>query len=94
MREFSTIKPSRSWQQRLPPELLMTVKAPRGLMHSKHLYSPQNEVERMSEGLECPWTIDWVFCSSYFLLHLREACLVSVAEFAAGSSGFSLGFPK
>ncbi|MEG4838268.1 hypothetical protein [Microcoleus sp. B9-D4] len=27
-------------------------------------------------------------------LHLLEACLVSVTEFTAGSSGFSIGFPK
>ena len=64
----------------------MTVKAPRGLIHSKHLYSPQNEVERMSEGLQCPWAIDWVFCSrSAHRLHLLEACLVSVTEITAGS---------
>jgi hypothetical protein len=48
----------------------------------------------MSEGLQRPWTIDWVFCSSYFLLHLPEAGFISVTEFAAGSSGFSLAFPQ
>jgi len=40
-----------SWQQRLPPGFLMTVKAPRGLTHSKRLYSPEKWLERMSEGL-------------------------------------------
>jgi hypothetical protein len=72
----------------------MTVKAPRGLTHSKHLYSPQKWLERMSEGLQCFWAIDWVFCSLYSLLHLLEAGFISVTEFGAGSSGFSLGFPK
>jgi len=43
------------------------------------------EVERMSEGLQCPWVHDWVFCSSCSLLHLLEAGLVSVTEFTAGS---------
>ncbi|WP_445302215.1 DUF72 domain-containing protein [Microcoleus sp. F4-D5] len=51
MREFSTIKPSRSWQQRFSQGFFMTVKAPRSSMHSKHLYSPQKKVERISEGL-------------------------------------------
>jgi len=91
---IQTIKPSRSWLQRIPQGFLMTVKAPRGLMHSKHLYSPQKEVERMSEELQCPWAHDWVFCSSSSLLHLLEAGFISVTEFAAGSSGFSLGFPQ
>lgn len=31
----------------------MTVKAPRGLTHSKRLYSPEQWLERMSEGLQC-----------------------------------------
>jgi hypothetical protein len=31
----------------------MTVKAPRGLTHSKHLYSPEKWLERMSERLQC-----------------------------------------
>jgi len=31
----------------------MTVKAPRGLTHSKHLYSPEKWLEPMSEGLQC-----------------------------------------
>src|SRR4028119_77475 len=39
-----------SWQQRLPPEFLMTVKAPCSLTHSKHLYSPQKRLERIREG--------------------------------------------
>jgi hypothetical protein len=44
--------PSRSRQQRLPQEFLMTVKAPRCLTHSKHLYSPEKWLEPMSEGLQ------------------------------------------
>ena len=52
------------------------------------------EVERMSKGLQCPWVHNWVFCSSGSLLHLLKAGLVSITEFAAGSSGFSIGFPK
>jgi uncharacterized protein YecE (DUF72 family) len=31
----------------------MTVKAPRGLTHSKHLYSPEKWLEPMSEALQC-----------------------------------------
>ncbi len=31
----------------------MTVKAPRGLTHSKRLYSPEKWLEPMSEGLQC-----------------------------------------
>jgi hypothetical protein len=45
--------PSRSWRSRLPQGFLMTVKAPRGLTHSKHLYSPEKWLEPMSEGLQC-----------------------------------------
>ena len=45
--------PSRSWRWRLPQEFLMTVKAPRCLTHSKHLYSPEKWLEPMSEGLQC-----------------------------------------
>jgi len=45
--------PSRSWQQPLPQGFLMTVKAPRGLTHSKRLYSPEKWLERMNEGLQC-----------------------------------------
>jgi len=44
--------PSRSCP-RLPQRFLMTVKAPRGLTHSKHLYSPEKWLEPMSEGLQC-----------------------------------------
>jgi uncharacterized protein YecE (DUF72 family) len=49
----STIKPLRSWQQNLPQGFLMTVKAPRGLTHSKRLYLPERWVERMSKKLLC-----------------------------------------
>ena len=44
--------PSRSWRSHLPQGFLMTVKAPRGLTHSKHLYSPEKWLEPMSEGLQ------------------------------------------
>lgn len=42
-----------NWRERLPEGFLMTVKAPRGLTHSKRLYSPEQWLERMSEGLQC-----------------------------------------
>ena len=42
-----------NWRERLPQGFLMTVKAPRGLTHSKRLYSPEQWLERMSEGLQC-----------------------------------------
>ena len=31
---------------------------------SQRLYLPQKWVERTTERLQCPWTHDWVFCSS------------------------------
>ena len=39
-----------SWNQRLPEGFAMSVKAPRGLTHSKQLYSPEVWLERMTEG--------------------------------------------
>ena len=42
-----------NWRERLPQGFLMTVKAPRGLTHSKHLYSPEKWLEGMSERLQC-----------------------------------------
>lgn len=40
-----------SWQRRLPPGFLMTVKAPRGLTHGKLLYSPEPWIPRIEAGL-------------------------------------------
>lgn len=43
-------------------------------------------VERRTEGFQCPWVHDRVFCSRCaHRLHLLEARLVSVAEFTAAS---------
>ena len=42
-----------NWREHLPQGFLMTVKAPCGLTHSKRLYSPEQWLERMSEGLQC-----------------------------------------
>lgn len=41
----------RSWQRRLPPHFLMTVKAPRGLTHFKRLYQPERWLVRIHQGL-------------------------------------------
>jgi uncharacterized protein YecE (DUF72 family) len=37
-----------SWNRRLPPGFLLTVKAPRGLTHAKKLYSPEVWIERIA----------------------------------------------
>ncbi|RPD47339.1 DUF72 domain-containing protein [Paracnuella aquatica] len=37
----------KSWQRRLPPHFLMSVKAPRYLTHVKRLYAPESWVKRM-----------------------------------------------
>jgi len=37
----------KSWQRRLPPGFLMSVKAPRGLTHAKCLYAPERWMERI-----------------------------------------------
>ncbi|MEG4805351.1 DUF72 domain-containing protein [Microcoleus sp. ARI1-B5] len=42
-----------NWRQRLPQGFLMTVKAPRGLTHSKRLYSPEKWLARIGEGVKC-----------------------------------------
>lgn len=42
-----------NWRHRLPQGFLMTVKAPRGLTHSKRLYSPEKWLARIGEGLKC-----------------------------------------
>jgi uncharacterized protein YecE (DUF72 family) len=39
------------WHHRLPEGFLMTVKAPRGLTHSKRLYAPEGWLARMRKGL-------------------------------------------
>jgi uncharacterized protein YecE (DUF72 family) len=36
-----------SWQRRLPPGFLMSVKAPRHLTHTKRLYAPEKWIERI-----------------------------------------------
>lgn len=36
-----------SWNRRLPPGFLLTVKAPRGLTHAKRLYAPEAWIERI-----------------------------------------------
>jgi len=70
----------------------MTLKAPRRLMHSNHLYSPQDEVERMSEGLQRLDDRLGILLVQLSAVFTRS--LVNVTEFAAGSSGFSIGFPQ
>lgn len=37
----------KSWQRRLPPHFLMSVKAPRYLTHNKRLYAPENWIEQV-----------------------------------------------
>lgn len=37
----------KSWQRRLPPNFLMSVKAPRGLTHAKCLYAPEKWIDRI-----------------------------------------------
>ena len=39
------------WQQRLPHDFLMTVKAPRGLTHGARLYAPETWLSHISRGL-------------------------------------------
>ena len=40
-----------SWHRRLPPDFVMTVKAPRGLTHGKRLYAPEPWLARMIPSL-------------------------------------------
>ena len=40
-----------SWQRRLPHGFLLTVKAPRGLTHSKRLYAPEAWLGRIARGV-------------------------------------------
>src|SRR5687768_15095543 len=37
----------KSWQRRLPPGFLMSVKAPRHLTHARCLYAPERWIERI-----------------------------------------------
>jgi uncharacterized protein YecE (DUF72 family) len=39
------------WRRRVPDGFLMTVKAPRGLTHSKRLYAPEAWLERIRRGV-------------------------------------------
>ncbi|MBA3947784.1 MAG: DUF72 domain-containing protein [Herpetosiphonaceae bacterium] len=39
------------WRERTPAGFAMTLKAPRGLTHSKRLYAPEVWIERMERGL-------------------------------------------
>ncbi|MET0726242.1 MAG: DUF72 domain-containing protein [Leifsonia sp.] len=39
-----------SWNRRLPDGFRMSVKAPRGLTHARKLYSPEQWIERISDG--------------------------------------------
>jgi uncharacterized protein YecE (DUF72 family) len=45
--KWPTIAAFKSWQQRLPPGFLLSVKAPRGLTHAKCLYAPEKWIERI-----------------------------------------------
>jgi len=40
-----------SWRERTPPGFALTIKAPRGLTHSKRLYAPEEWIARMERGL-------------------------------------------
>jgi uncharacterized protein YecE (DUF72 family) len=40
----------KSWQRRLPPGFLLSVKAPRGLTHAKKLYAPEKWMVRLRES--------------------------------------------
>lgn len=40
-----------SWRRRLPPDFLLSMKAPRALTHQRRLYSPERWISRLSAGL-------------------------------------------
>ena len=40
----------RSWQDRLPDDFRLSVKAPRGLTHARKLYAPETWLQRIREG--------------------------------------------
>lgn len=62
MQEFSTVELNssfyrwptdsafKSWRKRLPENFVMSVKAPRGLTHSKRLYSPESWLRRIEHN--------------------------------------------
>lgn len=41
------------WEAQLPPGFLMTIKAPRGLTHSKRLYAPEPWLAIVQRGMQC-----------------------------------------
>ncbi len=41
----------KSWQKRLPPGFLLSVKAPRVLTHTRRLYGPESWLERIANHL-------------------------------------------
>src|SRR4051812_31497654 len=45
--KWPTIAAFKSWQRRLPPGFLLSVKAPRGLTHAKCLYAPEKWIDRI-----------------------------------------------
>lgn len=40
-----------SWHRRVPPEFIMSVKAPRGLTHGARLYAPERWIPRITESV-------------------------------------------
>jgi uncharacterized protein YecE (DUF72 family) len=44
---WPTLTAFKSWQHRLPPDFLISVKAPRGLTHTKRLYAPEKWIDRI-----------------------------------------------
>jgi len=40
-----------AWQRQLPPQFVLSVKAPRGLTHGKRLWQPEVWIERIARGL-------------------------------------------
>ena len=40
-----------TWRERTPPGFALTIKAPRGLTHSKRLYAPEAWIGRIARGL-------------------------------------------
>lgn len=46
---WPTLAAFKSWNRRLPPHFLLSVKAPRHLTHTKRLYAPERWMERIKE---------------------------------------------
>jgi uncharacterized protein YecE (DUF72 family) len=44
---WPTVAAFKSWQKRLPPGFLLSVKAPKHLTHTKRLYAPEKWIERI-----------------------------------------------